>query len=203
MKINSDVKPSLRNNLLPIDGEAYFYPDLFSATERHELFLGLQTNVGWKQEPIKIMGREIMQPRLTAWHGDAGKSYRYSGIIMNPAPWIPELLIIKERIQEVSGQTFNSVLLNFYRNGQDSMGWHRDNEKSLGADPVVGSVSFGASRTFQFKHREQPELRENITLTDGSFLLMKGATQQHWYHRIPKETKVSGARINLTFRTII
>jgi alkylated DNA repair dioxygenase AlkB len=203
MKINSDVKPSLRNNLLPIDGEAYFYPDLFSSTERHELFLGLQTNVGWKQEPIKIMGREIMQPRLTAWHGDAGKSYRYSGIIMNPAPWIPELLIIKERIQEVSEQTFNSVLLNFYRNGQDSMGWHRDNEKSLGADPAIGSVSFGASRICQFKHQEQPELRESISLTDGSFLLMRGTTQHHWYHRIPKETKVSGARINLTFRTII
>lgn len=203
MEINSNIKYSPGNNLLPVDGEAYFYPDLFSADECYELFLGLETNIKWKQEPIKIMGREIMQPRLTAWHGDAGKSYRYSGITMDPAPWTPELLIIRYRIQEVSGQTFNSVLLNFYRNGQDSMGWHRDNEKSLGADPVIGSVSFGSSRTFQFKHREQPELRESLSLTDGSFLLMKGSTQHHWYHRIPKETKVSGGRINLTFRTII
>ena len=202
MKTKSDIK-SPGGNLLMIDGEAYFHPDLFSAEECHELFTGLQSNVEWKQEPIKIMGREIMQPRLTAWYGDAGKSYRYSGITMEPAPWISELLVIKNKIQNISEQTFNSVLLNFYRDGQDSMGWHSDNEKSLGANPVIGSVSFGTSRTFQFKHRECPELRESISLTDGSFLLMKGSTQHNWYHRIPKEGRVSGGRINLTFRTII
>jgi alkylated DNA repair dioxygenase AlkB len=203
MKMSSDVKSTVGSNLLPLDGEAYFYPDLFSAKESEALMFGLQTNIDWKQEPIKIMGKEVMQPRLTAWHGDAGKSYRYSGINMDPAPWIPELLVIKEKIERVSGQTFNSVLLNFYRNGQDSMGWHRDNEKSLGIDPVIGSVSFGTARMFQFKHRQQPELRERILLTNGSFLLMKGSTQHHWYHSIPKESKVSGSRINLTFRTVI
>jgi alkylated DNA repair dioxygenase AlkB len=203
MKMSSDVKSTVGGNLLPLDGEAYFYPDFFSAKESDALMFALQTNIDWKQEPIKIMGKEVMQPRLTAWHGDAGRSYRYSGISMDPAPWNTELLVIKEKIERVSGQTFNSVLLNFYRNGQDSMGWHRDNEKSLGIDPVIGSVSFGTARMFQFKHRQQPELRERILLTNGSFLLMKGSTQHHWHHSIPKESKVSGVRINLTFRTII
>jgi alkylated DNA repair dioxygenase AlkB len=187
-------------NLIPADGEAYFYPALFSPEESDQLFAALIENIQWKQEPVFIMGKEIMQPRLTAWYGDADKAYSYTGITMTPHAWTPELHLIKERIEKVAAHQFTSVLLNYYRDGKDSMGWHRDNEKELGKNPVIGSVSFGVSRHFHLKNKD---LRTKILLTHGSFLLMKGATQHHWYHSIPKEPKVTGGRINLTFRTII
>jgi len=190
-------------NLLPADGEVYFYPLFFSAGEQDTLFETLATAIAWKQEPVMIMGREIMQPRLTAWYGDCGKSYSYTGITMHPQEWTAVLLEIKERVEAVAGHTFNSALLNFYRDGNDSMGWHRDNEKELGINPVIASLSFGAERTFHLKHAKDKNLREKITLTPGSLLLMKGTTQHHWYHSIPKTTKVATGRINITFRTIM
>ncbi|SIO01927.1 alpha-ketoglutarate-dependent dioxygenase AlkB family protein [Chitinophaga niabensis] len=190
-------------NLIPVDGAVYFYPALFSPEESDQLFSALINNIQWKQEPVFIMGKEIMQPRLTAWYGDADKAYSYTGITMTPHAWTPELLMIKTRIEQIAQHTFTSVLLNYYRDGKDSMGWHRDNEKELGNNPVIGSVSFGASRYFHLKHRVDKTLRTKIRLTHGSFLLMKGTTQHHWYHSIPKELKVTGGRINLTFRTII
>lgn len=190
-------------NLISTDGEVYFYPALFTPEESDQLYKALIENIEWKQEPVFIMGKEIMQPRLTAWYGDADKAYSYTGITMKPHTWTPELLIIKERIEQVAAHTFTSVLLNYYRDGKDSMGWHRDNEKELGNNPVIGSVSFGVSRHFHLKHRTDKNLRAKILLTHGSFLLMKGATQHHWYHSIPKELKVAEGRINLTFRTII
>lgn len=187
-------------NLIPTDGEVYFYPELFSPEESDQLFAALIKNIQWKQEPVFIMGKEIMQPRLTAWYGDADKAYSYTGITMTPHTWTPELRLIKERIEKIAAHQFTSVLLNYYRDGKDSMGWHRDNEKELGKNPVIGSVSFGVSRHFHLKNKD---LRTKILLTHGSFLLMKGTTQHHWYHSIPKELKVTGGRINLTFRTII
>lgn len=190
-------------NLLPADGEVYFYPAFFSAGEQDILFETLVTSIAWKQEPVRIMGREIMQPRLTAWYGDRGKSYSYTGITMHPQEWAPALLEIKARVTAVTGHTFNSALLNFYRDGNDSMGWHQDNEKELGANPVIASLSFGAERNFLLKHAKDKNLREKILLTPGSLLLMKGTTQHHWYHSIPKTTKVTTGRINITFRTIV
>lgn len=190
-------------NILPVDGEVYFYPALFSQEESDQLLKALTENIAWKQEPVFIMGKEIMQPRLTAWYGDADKSYSYTGITMAPHAWTKDLLIIKERIEKVAEHQFTSALLNFYRDGKDSMGWHRDNEKELGPNPVIGSVSFGIARNFHLKHRVDKNLKEKIALTHGSLLLMKGTTQHNWYHSIPKELKVEGGRINITFRTII
>jgi alkylated DNA repair dioxygenase AlkB len=136
------------------------------------------------------MGREILQPRLTAWYGDEGKSYSYTGITMKPLGWTNELFFIKERIELASGQTFNSALLNLYRDGNDSVGWHRDNEKSLGINPVIGSASFGEQRTFCLKHYKDKKLKKEIILTNGSFLLMVGETQHNWLHSIPKQPLV-------------
>lgn len=189
-------------NLLPIDGEVYLFPELFNRSASNELFELLTQNIQWKQEPVKIMGQEIMQPRLTAWYGDEGMSYSYTGITMHPLPWTKELLLIKEAIEKISGERFNSALLNLYRNGNDSVGWHRDNEKSLGVNPVIGSVSFGESREFSLKHYKDKKLRTKVMLDSGSFLLMKGETQHNWLHSIQKNSAIIKPRINITFRTI-
>ncbi len=150
-----------------------------------------------------MFGKEVMQPRLTAWYGDSGKGYSYSGITMQPTPWNSTLIQIKEKIEKSSGVKFNSALLNFYRDENDSMGWHRDNEKELGENPSIGSVSFGATRTINFRHYFDKRLKNSIDLTDGSFLLMKGETQHYWQHSISKKSYPIGPRINLTFRTIL
>lgn len=190
------------NNLLPVDGEAVLYPALFTREESGRYLQLLQETISWKQEPVILFGKTIMQPRLTAWYGDEGKIYSYSGITMQPQPWTDALLAIKTRVEAVAGHYFNSALMNFYRNGQDSMGWHRDNESSLGPNPVIGSVSFGAEREFQFRHYMNRSLKRSVLLTHGSVLIMAGATQHFWQHAIPKTAKPLGARINITFRKI-
>ncbi|MEJ7589600.1 MAG: alpha-ketoglutarate-dependent dioxygenase AlkB [Ferruginibacter sp.] len=193
---------NMHENLLPFNGEAMLYPGFFLPAESDHYFNVLEAEIRWKQEPIKIFGKEMMQPRLTAWYGDAGKAYRYSGLTMLPQPWTGSLLVIKERIEDFAGVQFTSALLNFYRDGKDSMGWHRDNEKELGLNPVIGSVSFGSARLFQFRNFKEKKLTRSVELTHGSFLLMKGETQQYWEHHLPKSTKETGKRINLTFRVI-
>ncbi len=130
--------------------------------------------------------KKIMQPRLTAWMEDLNKPYSYSGITMQPQGWSKALLTIKKRIELVANVTLNGALLNFYRSESDSMGWHQDNEKELGSNPVVGSVSFGAIRNFQLRHVKEKNLKQTIHLSDGSFLLMQGETQTYWHHCIPK-----------------
>ena len=144
----------------------------------------------------------MMQPRLTAFYGDPAKPYSYSGITMQVKPWNEGLLAIKNKIEEVAGVTFTGVLLNQYRNGLDSMGWHRDNEKELGINPVIGSVSFGATRKFQFRNFTEKKKLQSLELSNGSFLLMKGSTQHAWEHRVPKSREDIGIRINLTFRVL-
>lgn len=195
--------PGAHENLLPFHGEAFFYSRFFSQEESDHYLSRLPDEINWKQEPIKIFGKEVMQPRLTAWYGDANKKYSYSGITMEPQQWTPALLKIKNKIEMVSGIHFNSALLNFYRDGQDSMGWHRDNEKALGVNPVIASVSFGASRTFQFRNFKEKRITKSIKLTHGSLLLMKGETQHLWQHQLPKTNTKIGQRINITFRMII
>jgi alkylated DNA repair dioxygenase AlkB len=146
----------------------------------------------------------IDQPRLTAFYGDVQKPYSYSGIVMTPVEWNEELLFIKEKIETAINIHFTSVLLNFYRDGKDSMGWHADDEKELGENPVIASVSFGETRVFQMKHRKRKDVtKRNIPLTNGSLLLMQGTTQHFWLHQIPKTTKQLSPRINLTFRVIL
>lgn len=188
---------------IPIkDGILRFYPFLFSPKESEVFFTQLKENVKWKQEEIRIHGKIIPIPRLTAWFGDAGKTYMYSGITVEPEPWTPTLLEIKRKIEEVSNVTFNSVLLNYYRNERDSVSWHSDDESELNKNPIIGSVSFGDVRTFQLKHKTDKTLKLNKDLPDGSYLEMSGSTQHHWLHQIPKRTRKIGPRINLTFRII-
>lgn len=185
------------------DAEVLYFPHAFSSAESDGLLSDLISNIGWRQEKIKIYGREIPQPRLSAWYGDAGAIYTYSNITNHPLPWTEALRTIKQRCEELSKAQFNSVLLNYYRDGQDSMGWHQDNEPELGAQPMIASVSFGAMRRFQFRHKKRKDLETiNIDLEHGSLLLMRGTTQQFWKHQLPKTTQPIGARINLTFRFI-
>lgn len=175
----------------------------FSHAESDKFFHALLNDIFWKQEKIKLYGKEVDIPRLTAWYGDSGKSYSYSGISMMPAPWTDTLLEIKERVDREARVRFNSVLLSLYRSGQDSLSWHQDDEPELGEDPVIASVSFGATRSFQFKHKARKELRKvSIDLTHGSLLIMKGPTQRYWVHQVPKTPRSVGPRINLTFRVI-
>jgi alkylated DNA repair dioxygenase AlkB len=185
------------------DADVTLYPSLFDTGERDRLFQELLTGTEWRHDAIQIYGRQIPLPRLTAWYGDEGASYTYSGIEMNPVSWTPTLLSIKDRIEAAAGVHFNSVLLNLYRDGRDGVAWHQDNEPELGKNPVIGSVSFGETRTFQLKHRSRKDLGiVNIDLSHGSFLLMKGPTQHFWRHRLPKTPRVLKPRVNLTFRKI-
>lgn len=183
------------------DSDIVHFPALYSHSEADALFEQLIQQVQWQQEKIKLYGQVHDVPRLTAWYGDPAKSYTYSGITAYALEWIEPLLEIKCRIERVSDFTFNSVLINRYRNGSDSVSWHADDEPELGENPVIGSVSFGETRQFQMKHKSLDEKRK-ISLEHGSFLLMKGCTQHHWLHQIPKSKRALDERINLTFRKI-
>jgi alkylated DNA repair dioxygenase AlkB len=184
------------------DAEVLFYRDFFNPTESESLFHELEMTIQWEQTSFRMGGKDIPVPRLTAWYGDEGKSYRYSGITLHPRPWIPMLLNIKAHVESVTEARFNSVLLNLYRHGNDSVSWHSDDEPELGYNPVIASVSLGATRRFQFKHKHKAELRVTLDLTPGSLLLMQGETQHFWKHQIPKTQTPTGPRINLTFRVI-
>lgn len=180
-----------------------FHPNFLNNAEASALCDTLQSRVDWKNESLWIFGRERLVPRLVAWYGDAEARYSYSGKVHEPLPWIEPLLSIKKRLEETLGCDFNSVLCNLYRDGADSMGWHADDERELGDEPVIASVSLGASRAFHLKHKKNPKLRHKMSLTSGSLLVMQGATQEYWLHQVPKEPKVTEARINLTFRKVI
>ena len=151
---------------------------------------------------MKFYGKAVNLPRLTAWYGEHDSDYSYSGISMKSHPWTPELLEIKSRIEEQAQIHFTSVLLNYYRDGNDHVGWHRDNEKVLRINPVIASVSFGASRTFKFRHIADKSLVRSVELTHGTYVLMKGETQHKWEHQVPKTKKVLTPRISLTFRIL-
>jgi alkylated DNA repair dioxygenase AlkB len=184
------------------DAEVLFYRDFFSPSESETLFRELENNIQWEQTHIKMGAKVVPVPRLTAWYGDEGKAYTYSGITLHPHPWTPLLLSIKQRLESVTTARFNSVLLNFYRHGNDSVAWHSDDEPELGQNPVIASVSFGATRRFQLKHKHNPDWRQAVDLTPGGLLLMQGTTQHFWKHQIPKTKKPTNPRINLTFRVI-
>ncbi|WP_342646068.1 alpha-ketoglutarate-dependent dioxygenase AlkB [Mucilaginibacter sp. CSA2-8R] len=179
-----------------------YYPALFNAEESQALLQKFIDTITWEQRTITMYGKHMVTPRLTAWYGDTGKNYAYSGNKFNPFPWTPELLAIKNRVETIAGITFNSVLLNYYRNGNDSVAWHSDNENELGQQPVIASVSFGQVRSFDIRHKQNHAEKYSIKLENGSLLLMKGDLQQHWEHRIAKSAIAMKARINLTFRII-
>lgn len=177
-----------------------FYPA--ESSRRYQETLLAQTP--WRQEQITICGVPRLQPRLSAWYGDPGTHYTYSGITLAPLPWTPTLLMLKADVEAACAYRFNSVLLNLYRNERDSMGWHSDDEPELGDTPLIASISLGASRIFRFKHKRRRDLRPvSVELTDGSLLVMAGSTQRFWRHAIDKERTRKDARINLTFRTVV
>ncbi len=184
------------------DAEIEYFPNFFSIEKANEIFHKLQTEIPWQQDTITIYGKNHIQPRLTALFGNEGKPYGYSNIVMHPHPWNPMLIFIKEEVEKICQENFTTVLLNYYRNGQDSNGWHADNEKELGRNPIIASLSLGEPRNFQLKHNSIETAKQNILLQHGSLLLMKGTTQHYWKHQIPKTKKEIGSRINLTFRII-
>jgi alkylated DNA repair dioxygenase AlkB len=183
------------------NGEYIFYPNFFSKAESDSFLKNLRSNIVWKQESMNMYGKKIDFPRLTAWYGNNDKPYSFSGITLQPLPWSSEILSIKSKIEPVAKTAFNSVLLNLYRDGNDSISWHTDAEKELGTNPVIASVNYGATRKFQLRHIKTKEKLE-IELTHGSLLIMQGELQHFWQHQVPKTSKVVGERINLTFRVI-
>lgn len=184
------------------DASVVYYPNFISEKKANQFYKLLINNTPWQQDDIKVFGKVYQQPRLTALYGEKGKSYTYSGITMQPLPFTSVLKEIKSMVETVSKEAFTTVLLNLYRDGNDSNGWHSDNEKELGKNPEIASVSFGAERIFHLKHKENKGLKKSIMLQHGSLLIMKGATQEKWKHQIPKTKKTVNPRINLTFRTI-
>lgn len=163
------------------------------------LMAALMRDIAWRQDEATVMGRRLPIPRLQAWHGDG--EYVYSGLRLAPERWTPDLLVLKGIAEEIAGESFNSVLINLYRDGRDSVAWHADDEPSLGHNPVIASISLGAVRRFQLKHKVTGE-RIDLDLPHGSCLVMAGTTQHHWRHQIPKTRRPIGPRINLTFRRL-
>jgi alkylated DNA repair dioxygenase AlkB len=187
-----------------LDAEVYYLGDLALGQKRDEILQRLIANIKWRQDTIVVWGRTYRQPRLVAWYGDRGIDYTYSGIRLSPMPWTELLLDIKRRVESVTRESFNSVLLNYYRDNRDSMGFHSDDEPELGENPVIASVSLGEERTLVLKHKVNKLAKSvRVRLASGSLLLMKGETQRWWKHGIAKETRRCGARVNLTFRRIV
>ncbi len=187
-----------------IDADIKFMHGFYRKPQSEHYLRALLRDIDWRQETIVLWGKEQLQPRLSAWYGDAGRVYTYSGRIFKPLPWNDTLLHIKADVERASGHRFNSVLLNLYRDQNDSVGWHSDAEQELGRMPVIASLSLGETRTFRFRHKTRKDQKPvSIELTDGSLLLMAGDTQRCWQHTIPKEREPKQARINLTFRTIV
>lgn len=178
-----------------------WFPDFLSAEEAQTLFERLERETPWQGGTIKLFGKTHAIPRLECYYSQDGESYSYSGRNLSVLPLPDYLKTLLDRVQRVSDQAFNAVLLNYYRNERDSNGWHADDEKELGLNPVIASVSLGATRVFQCKHKIQA-LRKNLELTNGSLLIMGGEMQHYWKHQIAKSPQVLGPRINLTFRTI-
>lgn len=189
-------------NLLPYDGTVNYHGPIFDAGEACRHFEALLRKVPWKNEETVIFGKRIVTARKVAWYGDASYAYTYSGSTKQALIWTEELREIKRIVERVSVTTFNSCLLNLYHDGNEGMSWHSDDEKMLGRNMSIASVSFGAERRFCFKHRRTQETRE-VMLENGSLLVMKDETQSHWLHSLPKSKKVKEPRINLTFRTIV
>lgn len=188
------------NVVIDRDGLVTYVPDYLEPGEADAAFDALRREIPWRQDAIRIAGRTTPLPRLTAWFGDPGATYVYSGIRNEPLPWTPSLARLRARVDATCGVRFNSALVNRYRSGSDGMGWHADDEPTLGPEPLIASISLGAARVFQLRHRASGEVR-SLGLEHGSLLTMSGASQRWWTHRVPK-TKHAGERINLTFRIV-
>ncbi len=184
------------------DADVRWWSQAFAPADADELLAALLTGIEWQQEDIVMFGKPRRVPRLVAWHGDPGTAYTYSGTAHEPLPWTPTLQSIRDRVQDLTGHTFNSVLLNRYRDGRDGMGWHADDEPELGHEPAIASVSLGAARRFRLRHRRRRDAAATIGLEHGDLLLMAGTTQHAYVHAVPKTTRAVSERINLTFRRV-
>jgi len=189
--------------ILPLsDGDVTYYPSFFSEEKTTAYFQKINSETQWREDSIKLFGKTYLQPRLTALYASNNKPYSYSGITMNPLPFTDTIAEIKNEIEQQTKTTYTTVLINLYRDGNDSNGWHSDDEKELGTNPCIASISLGTKRRFQLKHKKEKAIRFSLDLNHGSLLLMKGATQHHWKHQIPKQKLITSPRINLTFRLI-
>lgn len=190
----------MRTTTLP-QGELFLDPHFLSHEEAEQLYLTLEQQLNWRQDQIKLFGKTVNIPRLQCFQGDPGISYRYSGLNLMSAPWHPVIKSLKQQIETLSKHRFNSVLINQYRNGQDSMGWHSDDEPELGENPVIASLSIGQPRRFLLRHRFDKKIsQQELLLNSGSLLIMSGQLQHYWHHSVPKTSRPSEGRINLTFR---
>jgi alkylated DNA repair dioxygenase AlkB len=185
------------------DAEVFFCPTFFTAAEADRILGELRDTTAWQQQSFKMFGKPKDFPRLTAWYGNQGAVYVYSGIRNVPLPWTSALLDVKCAVEPPAGIIFNGVLLNRYRTGKDSVNWHSDDEPEFGHDPVIASASFGATRTFKLRHKKRKELKATVELMHGSLLIMRGGTQTNWVHQVPKTARPVGERLNLTFRAIV
>jgi alkylated DNA repair dioxygenase AlkB len=186
-------------NLLPKDGIAIYHGVVFNEKEANQMCKELLGTIPWKQDEVVMFGKKIMTKRKVAWYADAGINYTYAGVKKSGLQWTEPLLKIKQKVEAITGSNYNACLLNLYHEGEEGMGWHRDNEKEIVAESSIASVSLGAARKFAFKHATTNE-RLDIELANGSLLDMKGPIQQNWYHSLPKSMRIKQLRINLTFR---
>lgn len=202
--IQSEQSTLFKNaqNLAPFDGELYLFQAFYLQQEADCLFAELQSSLAWQEEEIFIFGKWVKVPRLMCWYGDADSRYRYSGVTHEPKPWTSALQSVREDLEQYCSCQFNSVLANFYRDGNDSMGRHADDEKELGLNPVIASLSLGDERVFKLHHKKRNEILD-IRLGHGDLLVMAGVLQHHWQHSILKTRQYKGPRINLTFRKIV
>ena len=189
-------------NLLTQDGTAYYYGKIFTFDEANEYLHSLLLNIPWKNDEVVVFGKLIVTKRKTAWFGDSDYVYIYSNIEKKALPWTRELTKLKQVVENLSNTKFNSCLLNLYDDGSVGMGWHSDDEKSIEVNSAIASVSFGEERRFSFKHK-QSKKTISVLLESGSLLLMKDTTQKNWLHSLPKSTKITRPRINLTFRKMV
>lgn len=190
-------------SILPKSDAVQYYPNFIAPILAQQYYQTLAETIDWKQYPIRLFGKTMLQPRLIAWYGDPNITYKYAQTTLTASGWTPTLKTLQEQLLESTQLHFNSVLANWYRDGQDSMGWHSDNEKELGEQPAIASISLGAARTLHFRTVEKPHQRASVLLESGSLLLMKGDSQDLWQHQLPKSKKVQAGRINLTFRQIV
>lgn len=188
-------------NLLPKDGVVNYYGPLFSKVGTEDYLAHLLTSIDWKNDEAIMYGKRIITKRKVAWYGDLPFEYTYSNTTKQALPWTSGLLELKSVVEQKTGETYNSCLLNLYHDGSEGMAWHSDAEKDLKKHGAIASVSFGAERMFVFKHKETKE-KVSVLLQNGSLLVMKGVTQTHWLHSLPPTKKVRLPRVNLTFRTI-
>lgn len=182
-------------------GELRLWPAWLCDDDADALFRELRAAAPWTQGHVTMFGKRVPEPRISAWVGDPGTVYRYSGRTNEPAPWPAGLRSLRRRLEEFVDARFNSALLNLYRDEKDSMGWHADDERELGVNPLIASLSLGQSRRFWLKHPRAPTVR--LTLEHGSLLVMSGTTQHHWKHSVPKERQPRRPRINVTFRYVM